>query len=259
MKNRRPSLHRHKGTTLRTLSAPIDMGCVLSAHAEPYRMIKTPDPMTIDAVMSEPSWKSAPSIPLYTPVTHDQPVSHTDARMVWSDTHLYVFFDAADQDVRATFTEHDSPLWRQDVVEIFIKPDPEDPAYYEINISPLGVVYDARIALRGTHPYTVWSQWHAEGIEVATKIEGCVNNPRVPDTGYRVEVAIPFSALSETRDQRPRAGDRWRFNLARYDYSAYLPSGKELSASSRLTQVDFHRHEEWRELEFVDAPTEGSP
>lgn len=36
-----------------------------------------------------------------------------------------------------------------------------------------------------------------------------------------------------------------------YDYSVYLPDGVELRSCAPLTEVNFHRYEDWIPLKFV--------
>ena len=66
-----------------------------------------------------------------------------------------------------------------------------------------------------------------------------------------MEVAIPFASLSTLKEKTPKDKDHWLFHLARYDYSVYLPKGVELSSCSKLSEVNFHKYEDWMNLKFV--------
>ena len=63
-------------------------------------------------------------------------------------------------------------------------------------------------------------------------------NPR--DEWWTCEVAIPLRNLTVPVGRPPRAGDRWRINLARYDYSVHLPGGQQVSSCAPLGKADFH-------------------
>lgn len=63
-------------------------------------------------------------------------------------------------------------------------------------------------------------------------------------------MAIPFAEFPSLKGKAPRKGDVWLFNLNRYDWSAYLPDGVELSSYAPLSVADFHRYEEWAKLKF---------
>ena len=66
-----------------------------------------------------------------------------------------------------------------------------------------------------------------------------------------VFVAQWHSALRTTGGP-PDAGEKWKFALCRYDYSVAHET-PELSSSAPLTRPDFHRYEDYGELEFVGA------
>ena len=60
------------------------------------------------------------------------------------DECLNVVFQVEDDGIVATHFTHDAPLYEEDVVEIFVSPS--DPSrYFEIEVSPLGTTFDARI------------------------------------------------------------------------------------------------------------------
>lgn len=197
-------------------------------------------------------WEAAEPLPLFIPVTMETPLSKSDVRLLWDEQALHIRFDLEDLDIVTTLTERDAPVWEEDVAEIFLKPFADESDYYEINVSPRGTLYDSWIVKRGARAHKVWSRWNNPDIRVETEIRGTPNDWTVRDEGYTVQASIPFASLPSLRGRCPAPGDRWRMNLARYDYSVHLPSGRELSASSPLTEVNFHRHEEWREFVFMD-------
>ena len=67
--------------------------------------------------------------------------------------------------------------------------------------------------------------------------------------GWTVEGRIPWTAFKATGG-KPEPGAKWKFALCRYDYSATLER-PELSSSAPLTEPDFHRYEDYGELEFI--------
>jgi hypothetical protein len=57
-----------------------------------------------------------------------------------------VRFDCDDRDIWGTYTQRDEPIYDQEVVEVFIAVGQEDPVrYYEFEVSPNGVLFDAAI------------------------------------------------------------------------------------------------------------------
>jgi len=219
----------------------------------PYDCRHISRPLEIDGSLSDPRWQSAEPVRFMIPVTHEEPLSKTDARLLWDDDYLYVGFKAFDRDIYGYFTERNSPTCYEDVLEVFFKTDPAEDPYYNFEINPLNTVYDALNVKRGAGgpDHHRWSRWDCPGLRSAVVIEGTLNDPQLVDEYWQLEVAIPFAGLPTLKGRAPRPGDLWSFHLARYDYSVHLPEGVELSSCAPLTRVDFHRYEDWIPLRFV--------
>jgi hypothetical protein len=153
----------------------------------------------------------------------------------WFDEkYLSVLFSTADDYVRSTLVQHDAPLYEEDVVEIFLAPD-SLLQYVELEVSPRGTLFDARIESPDGHRGTmkVDRAWNCEGLVAAIRSVKEANGATSCDTIVRV----PFAAL----DRRvPVDGETWRVNFFRIDrhpelgdeYSAWQPTMK--------TPPDFH-------------------
>jgi len=218
-----------------------------------YRCRYVPGPIEIDGSLAAAQWQQAEPLGMMIPVTHQEPLSKTEARLLWDDNYLYAGFKAYDKDIYAYFTERDSHTYYEDVLEVFLKTDPAKEPYYNFEINALNTVYDAFTLKRGAGgpDNHRWNRWNCPGLKSAVQIEGTLNNYDDVDEFWQLEVAIPFAGLPTLQGRTPRDGDRWLFHVARYDYSVYLPDGVELSSCARLSRVDFHRYEDWMELAFV--------
>ena len=211
------------------------------------------EPLVIDGLLTEPQWQRAPVLDFFIPVDLERPLSRTEARLLWDDDYLYAGFKAYDKDIWSYFTERDSATCREDVLEVFIKPDATKEPYYNFEINALNTVYDAFNVKRGAggEDHHRWNRWNCEGLKSAVTIEGELNNWEVVDEYWQLEVAIPFAGLPTLKGRSPAVGDAWLFHLARYDYSIHLPGGVELSTTALLSRADFHHYEEWLPLRFV--------
>jgi hypothetical protein len=153
---------------------------------------------------------------------------------------LTVVFIAADDEIVATYYQHDEPLWQEDVVEIFIAPEGLTP-YFEIEVNPLGTTFDARIdspdGLRATMKTDL--AWTCEGLFAALR----------RDDGKRVQIVIriPFASLKK----HPESSDEWRANFFRIDRSE--THGDEFSAwqPALKTPADFHVSAAFGALRFA--------
>ncbi|MDO9543468.1 MAG: carbohydrate-binding family 9-like protein [Kiritimatiellia bacterium] len=220
---------------------------LLEAYRCPYSSI----PITVDGELNEPVWEKAKTISLAIPVWFEEPISKTEAKIVYDKDFLYVAFKAYDQDIWGYLTERDSSTCSEDVLEIFFKTDPAKDPYFDFEINALGTVYDA---------YTVkrhfagggrrWAHWDCAGLKVASKVKGTINDVTDKDEFWILEVAIPFAELPTLGGKSPVKGANWLISLARYDYSIYLPEGRELTSCAPLSKLDFHWHEDWRNLIF---------
>jgi hypothetical protein len=95
---------------------------------------------------SERPWEDVSSASLVLADGSGAPEQATAVRLCWDDEALHVRFDCEDRDAWGTFKKRDDPLWQEEVVEVFLAPGEEDPVrYMEIEVSPLGVLFDARI------------------------------------------------------------------------------------------------------------------
>lgn len=128
------------------------------------------------------------------------------ARVLWSDSALYVLFDAKQEEPlvvadRPDLTRKAMNLWDRDVFEIFLAPDRNEPRkYLEFEAAPTGEWLD--VALDSTSGKRI-SDWdYKSDMETAAKIE----KDRVI-----VGMKIPWMAFGK----KPEAGDVWLGNIFR--------------------------------------------
>jgi len=220
---------------------------------EVYNCLYTSEPIKIDGLFDEPAWQRAKALQFLMPVALKRPSSKTEAKLLWDNNYLYVGFKAYDKDIWSYFKKRDSRTCDEDVLEVFIKPDSAKDPYYNFEINALNTVYDAFNVKRGAggEDHHRWSRWDCQGLKSAIMIKGTLNNSEDVDEYWQLEVAIPFAELPTLKGKIPKIGDTWLFHLARYDYSVYLPEGLELSSCAPLSEVDFHRYEDWPTLKFA--------
>ncbi len=213
------------------------------------RWIKTPP--TLDGKLDDPAWAGAEVIdrfPAYWNGTPSTPGA-TRARLVWDDQALYFAATMADTEIRSHGVGRNDRLWLGDVFEMFFRPDPDAPAYYEFQVNPRAAYLELAFPERGFDFDTLAAR-PPLGLKAVTHVEGRSNNnnPDIPDRSWTVEGMIPWSAFNPTGG-KPSPGDTWRFALCRYDYG---PEGTEpvLSSSAPLRRASFHRYEDYGRLNF---------
>lgn len=152
----------------------------------------------------------------------------------FDDRHLSILFTAADDHVRATMLGHDEPLYEQDVVEVFFAPE-ELTRYFELEVSPRGTIFDARVVSPDGDRATmqVDRAWDCEGLVAAVRLVTESDGAMSADTLLR----IPFASIGRST---PRDGERWRANFFRVD--RHPAHGDEFSAWQPAMKFppDFH-------------------
>lgn len=245
----------HRNNTVSEILSCVFLTChflsatVFAAHTSPpasYTCLFTSSTIMIDGRLDEPAWEMTPILSFFVPPDSHPPLSKTEGRLLWDVNYLYVGFRAWDKDIIGTFTKRDSPTWKEDVLEVFLMPDKGKGIYYNFEISPIGTIYDGRNGAGIT--LEKQGEWDCSGLRVKVTIHGTLNKHDDLDDLWEMEIAIPWEALEASGGKAPRAGDVWRFHLARYDYSVSLPGGKELSSCAPLRKVSFHNHDNWLRL-----------
>ena len=123
------------------------MTVVLVAAQSPvprYEVKRASAPITIDGRPDEAVWLAAPAVTLqFLWDSQTGAKQMTRARLLWDAQGLYVGFDAEDADITARYEQRDDPTYRDDAVEIFINPNPQqEVVYYGFEMNACGVLYD---------------------------------------------------------------------------------------------------------------------
>ena len=180
-----------------------------------YEVKRTPTPPAIDGRLDEPSWVAAPAVTLqFLWESQTGAKQMTRARLLWDAQALYVGFDADDADITAQFEQRDDPTYRDDAVEIFINPNPQqEVVYYGFEMNARGVLYD----YLNYNSRTLFKRFDATGVKIATSLRGTLNVRSDTDTGWSLEAMIPWANFEELSRRPPVAGAVWKVNFNRWD------------------------------------------
>ena len=217
-----------------------------------YTCYRAAQPLRIDGQLDEAAWAAAPwSPPLVGIIDGAPPPPQYETRvaLLWDEQYLYFAFDVPETDVWAALTERDDRVYRENDVEFFV--DGGD-TYYEFEINALSTVYDvfwiwrdafeAQAIFRepkwevagpdvfdlAANEHTVperggclgFIEWDFPGMEYAVHVDGTLNQRDDVDTGWTVEVALPWSGfgmLAGGRPLPPSEGDVWRIDCSRFE------------------------------------------
>jgi len=215
-------------------------------------VVKTKRPPRLDGLLSDPVWSFANTTRAFVETRNGgvAPVQ-ASAKLLWDGRYLYVGIDVKDALLRASHTERDDHLWEQDCVELMIDPDGDQRNYFEIQVSPRGVVFDTRYDTRRVPAPFGHVDWDSR-IRVGVSPRGNLDDKEA-DAGYSVEMAIPWQAFSLGGKARvpPAIGDEWRANLYVMDLTE---DGQQAAAWSHLGIGDFHVPQRFGILGFEGTP-----
>lgn len=193
--------------------------------------------------LDDPAWKSASQAKITTYWSGEtaRKGRQFTVRALWSDTALYVRFDASQSEPlvvseRPDLTKKSIGLWERDVCEIFIAPDASlRNKYFEFEIAPNGEWIDLGIEVASLERKTDWD--YKSGMTSAAMIE-------------KDKVVMAFKVHFASLGKTPKIGDVWLGNLFRCvgkdpsrGYLAWRPTETD--------KPDFHVPEKFGEFRFV--------
>ena len=174
-----------------------------------YEVKRASTAIRADGKLDEAAWKAASAVTLQFPWDQQTGAKQkTTARLLWDDHNLYVGYECEDTDITAQFTERDDPTYRDDAVEIFINPDPKQKDFYfGMEMNARGTLYDYFYVF----PKLLLKRINFSGVQLSTHLTGTLNQSQDKDTGWSLEVAIPWANFEElTKQEAPRKGTVWR-------------------------------------------------
>lgn len=229
----------------------------VAAPKEPVAECRWADtPIVLDGKDDDPTWKNAQVIDSFAQAWLGEKApalrGKTKAKLLWDRDYIYFFAEMDDRDLFADVTEHDGPIWLNDAFELFFRPGPDKPGYYEFEVNPANAVFDAFYP-KVDIPNIIKHIKHGEfRVETKVRLRGTLNKRDDVDEGWSVEGRIPWSDFLRTGG-RPEPGEEWRFNLTRCNYDKGLPDEMSCIAPIKEKRFDayFHQIEDYPSLKFV--------
>lgn len=235
-----------------------------------YVAYRTPLPIAIDGRLDERGWAAARWSDAFLDIEgggRPAPRFRTRAKMLWDDENFYVAAEMEEPDLWATLKERDAVIFRDNDFEIFIDPDGDTHAYYELEVNALATPWDLMLIKPYRDGGPAIDGWDIAGLQVGVQVRGTLNHPGDRDDGWTVEIAMPWKILKETAPGRraPRSGDRWRLNFSRVEWQVDATDGryvKRLKPGSKdpwpednwvwspQGAVDMHMPERWGYVQF---------
>ncbi|MCA9752751.1 MAG: carbohydrate binding family 9 domain-containing protein, partial [Gemmatimonadetes bacterium] len=155
----------------------------------------------VDGVLDDAAWKTATKARGFAetnPGNQTRPPVDSEVWITHDDDNLYVALIAQDdpKEVRASVCDRDQ-IFQDDYFGVMLDPYGDRTSGYELFVNPLGIQGDLRMLADGNEDSSFDMLWESRG--------------QITDSGYQVEIAIPFSSLR--LPERPV--QEWRVNFWR--------------------------------------------
>ncbi|MFN3135691.1 MAG: DUF5916 domain-containing protein, partial [Candidatus Kryptonium sp.] len=205
------------------------------------KALKIEESIKIDGKLDESSWSQAEKIELNyeIQITDNNPAhQRTTAMVLYDNQNLYFGFICYDTDpskIRAQMTDRDK-IWEDDFIILIIDTYGDNQNAYEVAVNPYGIQGDA-MRVGSSSDFSFDFVWYSAGA--------------INDSGWTVEIAIPFKSLRFPKRQNqewniligrnyPRES-RFIFSWTPFDKNnpCFLCQGGKLTGLEGISSVKF--------------------
>ena len=223
-----------------------------------------------DGVPDEPDWGKVPWTNLFRDIEGSKkpdPWFKTHAKLLWDDDNLYILAELEEPHVWARLRQRDTVIFYDNDFEVFIDPDGDTHAYYELEVNAFGTEWDLLLLKPYRDGGSAVNGWDIAGLKTGINVDGTINNPSDEDKGWVVELTIPFKSMKEWRGSGkwPNPGDQWRLGFSRVQWRTHVENGTYVKDINPATgrpfpeenwvwspqgRINMHMPEMWGYLQF---------
>jgi hypothetical protein len=112
---------------------------------ESYICYRSATPVTPDGVLDEKVWSVVPWTDYFVDIkgsVKPAPRLKTRAKLLWDDQNLYIAAELEEPHVWGNLKQRDTVVFYDNDFEVFIDPDGDTHAYYELEVNALGTAWD---------------------------------------------------------------------------------------------------------------------
>lgn len=226
-------------------------------------------PPVIDGAVDDEVWEKAVWSDVFGDIEGDAkpaPYYATRVKMLWDNEYLYIAAALQDEHVWANLTGRDEVVFYDNDFEVFIDPANTTHRYFEYEINALNTVFDLFLPKPYRNGSGALISWDSKGLKHAVQIQGTLNNPNDKDSGWTVEMAIPFADVTiGNHPHIPKDGEIWRINFSRVQWETEIADGKYVKKKDKDGKtlpennwvwspqgvVNMHLPERWGYLQFA--------
>lgn len=247
------------------LAAVLGLATLVNARLpKGYVCYRANTPIAVDGKLNDAEWLKVPWTDYFIDIEGDRkpaPRFKTRVKMLWDDSCFYIAAELEEPHVWATITKRDDVIFHDNDFEIFMDPDGDNFEYGEFEINALNTGWDLFLPKPYKDGGRADDSWNIEGIKTAVFVKGTLNNAADTDSGWSVEIAMPWEALekiSHTK-QPPKNGQQWRINFSRVEWTTDIVDGRYKKVGGKPEDnwvwspqgvINMHRPEMWGIVQF---------
>lgn len=229
-------------------------------------------PLSIDGKLDEQAWQDAAWSDDFVDIEGDKqplPNLRTRVKMLRDGEFLYIGAELEEPHVWATITERDQVIFHDNDFEVFLDPDGDSHQYGELEINAHNTQWDLFLPKPYKDNGHALNDWNIEGLKSAVQIHGTLNDPSDIDSGWTLEIALPWRGLEMCSHEISAPVRRnWRINFSRVEWDVEIVDGTYRKIENRPEHnwvwspqgvIDMHRPEMWGAVEFTDAARQLGP
>ena len=195
-----------------------------------YQVLYTGNAPVIDGLIDEAEWGHAAWSDLFVDIEGSlkpTPSLETRVKMLWTDSSLYIAASLQEPGVWATLTHRDDIIFHDNDFEVFIDADNNTHQYTEIEVNAYNTIFDLLMPKPYRNGSGAMIGHDVAGLKTAVKVNGTINNESDKDSGWTIEMAIPFRSLYINNEQGiPKEGALWRINFSRVQWQTEVLNGR---------------------------------
>lgn len=226
----------------------------------------------IDGNLRDTAWQQASWSDYFVDIEGSRkplPPLKTRVKMLWNDSCLFIAAAMEEPHVWASLTQHDAIVYHDNDFEVFIDPDNDAHKYFEIEVNAFNTIFDLFLPRPYRNGGSALIPYDVAALRSEVRVQGTLNDPSDQDSGWTVEMAIPFRSVSFGNIWRaPAEGTIWRINFSRVQWDWEVVNGKYNKKKNNQGRylsehnwvwspqgiINMHYPERWGYLQFTRKP-----
>lgn len=219
------------------------------------KMIYNITPITEDSGLSneweDSTWKEIQPVDINN-FMGDKPghFPASQVKVAYDNSAIYVKFKVDDKFIKAVYSNHQDPVYKDSCVEFFFTPGKDiSEGYFNLEMNCIGTMLFHHQKVPRQNSVAI-NETDIEKVEVISSLTEVIDPEKVENMSWQVSYKIPFSILKKYHNfEDPGPGTIWKANFYKCADDTSHPHWLTWALIDNPTP-DFHRPEFFGELHF---------